>query len=72
MVFYVDNIELEHFERQSRVEGQVRREAYRRLRQAGIAFPHVRYEVSLLGGALGGESAGRSLPIVAGPPAGGS
>jgi MscS family membrane protein len=58
MVFYVDNIELEHFERQSRVEGQVRREAYRRLRQAGIAFPHVRYEVSLLGGekADGGES----------------
>jgi hypothetical protein len=49
-VFYVDNIELEHFERQSRVEGQVRREAYRRLRQAGIAFPHLRYEVSLLGG----------------------
>ncbi len=47
MVFYVDNIELEHFERQSRVEGQVRREAYRRLRQAGVAFPHVRYEVAL-------------------------
>ena len=50
MVFYVDNIELEHFERQSRVEGQVRREAHRRLRQAGIAFPHLRYEVALLGG----------------------
>src|SRR3990172_13242941 len=48
MVFYVDNIELEHFERQSRVEGQVRREAYRRLRQAGIAFPHVRYEVTMV------------------------
>jgi len=36
MVFYVDNIELEHFERQSRVEGQVRREAYRRLRQESM------------------------------------
>jgi MscS family membrane protein len=58
MVFYVDNIELEHFERQSRVEGQVRREAYRRLRQAGVAFPHMRYEVSLLGGgaATGAQS----------------
>lgn len=48
MVFYVDNIELEHFERQSRVEGQLRREAYRRLRQEGIAFPHARYEVDLV------------------------
>jgi len=63
MVFYVDNIELEHFERQSRVEGQVRREAYRRLRQAGIAFPHVRYEVSLLGGgAVGGEQSHPAIP----------
>jgi MscS family membrane protein len=72
MVFYVDNIELEHFERQSRVEGQVRREAYRRLRQAGIAFPHVRYEVSLLGGgAVVGGAAGPARPLVAEPPAGG-
>lgn len=56
MVFYVDNIELEHFERQSRVEGQVRREAYRRLRQAGVAFPHVRYEVALLQSRDGDQS----------------
>lgn len=48
MVFYVDNIELEHFERQGRVEGQLRREAYRRLRKEGIAFPHARYEVELV------------------------
>jgi MscS family membrane protein len=48
LVFYVDNIELEHFERQSRVEGQVRREAFRRLREAGAGFPSPRYEVSLL------------------------
>jgi MscS family membrane protein len=67
MVFYVDNIELEHFERQSRVEGQVRREAYRRLRQAGIAFPHVRYEVSLLGGGAEGKAAARPVPRIPGP-----
>ena len=60
MVFFIDNIELEHFERQSRVEGQVRREAYRRLRQAGMAFPHVRYEVSVLGGATAESGRGGS------------
>jgi len=54
-----------------RVEGQVRREAYRRLRQAGIAFPHVRYEVSLLGGgAVAGEGARGWRPLAAEPPAG--
>jgi len=42
LVFYVDNIELEHFERQSRVEGQVRREAFRRLREAEAVFPGAR------------------------------
>lgn len=55
LVFYVDNIELEHFERQSRVEGQLRREAYRRLRQAGIPFPHVRYEVAMVNGAAAAD-----------------
>ena len=42
LIFYVDNIELEHFERQSRVEGQVRREAFRRLREAEVVFPGAR------------------------------
>lgn len=51
------------FERQSRVEGQLRREAYRRLRQAGIAFPHLRYEVSPLGGeAVPGVRTPAALP----------
>jgi MscS family membrane protein len=45
MNFYVDDIELEHFERQSRVEGQVRREAYRRLRAEGIRLP-ARFEIA--------------------------
>jgi len=44
LVFYVDNIELEHFERQSRVEGQVRREAFRRLREAEVVFPGARWQ----------------------------
>jgi MscS family membrane protein len=48
MFFYVDDIELEHFERQSRVEGQVRREAYRRLREQGISLPAPRYEVTMM------------------------
>jgi MscS family membrane protein len=48
MLFYVDDIELEHFERQSRVEGQVRREAYRRLREQGISLPAPRYEVTMM------------------------
>jgi len=65
MVFYVDNIELEHFERQSRVEGQVRREAHRRLRQQGIVFPHARYEVSLVGGTA--MPRGVERPVFPGP-----
>jgi MscS family membrane protein len=48
MNFYVDDIELEHFERQSRVEGQVRREAYRRLRAEGISLP-ARLEIAVHG-----------------------
>jgi len=48
MSFYVDDIELEHFERQSRVEGQVRREAYRRLREQGISLPTPRYQVKIV------------------------
>jgi MscS family membrane protein len=52
MVFYVDNIELEHFERQGRVEGQIRREVFRRLTEEGVALPAPKYEVALRGSAL--------------------
>ena len=47
LFFFVDNIELEHFYRQSRVEGEIRREVTRRLREAGIEFGSLRQEVSL-------------------------
>ena len=57
MLFFVDDIELEHFERQSRVEGQVRREAYRRLRDQGISLPTPRYQVTMVDG-RGGAPAG--------------
>lgn len=63
MLFYVDDIELEHFERQSRVEGQVRREAYRRLKAEGIHLPTPRYDIDLHGAAL---SASPALPEKAG------
>jgi MscS family membrane protein len=56
MLFFVDDIELEHFERQSRVEGQVRREAYRRLRDQGISLPTPRYQVTMVN-ASGGTPA---------------
>jgi hypothetical protein len=52
MLFFVDDIELEHFMRQSRVEGQVRREAHRRLREEGISLPVPRYQVTLQGTGL--------------------
>jgi MscS family membrane protein len=43
MFYFVDNIELEHFWRQVRVEGELRREVARRLRVEGIEFasPHL-------------------------------
>jgi MscS family membrane protein len=47
LFFFVDNIELEHFYRQSRVEGEIRREVTRRLLEAGIEFGSLRQEVSL-------------------------
>ncbi len=47
LFFYVDDIELEHFFRQSRVEGQVRREIMRRLPQAGLRIGTPRREVRL-------------------------
>jgi MscS family membrane protein len=49
MMFYVDDIELEHFTRQARVEGEVRREAHRRLRERGISLPAPRYEIAWAG-----------------------
>jgi MscS family membrane protein len=45
--FFVDNIELEHFFRQARVEGELRREVARRLRQEKIEFASLRQEVQL-------------------------
>jgi MscS family membrane protein len=67
LVFYVDNIELEHFERQSRVQGQVRREAHRRLHLAGIPFPHVRYEGAVLGRG-DGETTGDARSLLSSSP----
>ncbi len=46
MFFFVDNIELEHFWRQARVEGELRREVARRLRLEGIEFASPHLEVS--------------------------
>jgi small-conductance mechanosensitive channel len=48
LYFYVDDIELEHFFRQSRVESQVRREIMRRLPQAGLRTGSPRREVWLV------------------------
>jgi len=45
--FFVDNIELEHFFRQARVEGELRREVARRLRQEKIEFASLRQEVQV-------------------------
>jgi MscS family membrane protein len=55
LFFYVDDIELEHFFRQSRVEGQVRREVMRRLPGAGLRAGVPRRDVRLVGG---GQAAG--------------
>lgn len=46
MFYFVDNIELEHFWRQVRVEGELRREVARRLRLDGIEFASPHFEVS--------------------------
>ena len=50
LFFYVDDIEVEHFTRQARVEGQIRREVARRLRKEGLAFASPRYEVAFVNG----------------------
>jgi MscS family membrane protein len=48
LFFFVDNIELEHFFRQARVETEVRREAARRLKAEGIGFASQRQEIEML------------------------
>ena len=48
LFFFVDNIELEHFFRQARVETEVRREAARRLKIEGIGFASERHEIDML------------------------
>lgn len=64
LYFLVDNIELEHFWRQARVEQQVRREVARRLRQEGMDFASPRSEVPFLQGAerLGSDPALAGVP----------
>lgn len=57
LFFYVDDIELEHFFRQSRVEGQVRREIMRRLPQAGLRAGTPRLDVRLMEGIRAGVRA---------------
>ncbi len=46
--FFIDSIELEHFERQERVERELRREVVRRFREAGIQVAFERRTVNLL------------------------
>jgi MscS family membrane protein len=48
LFFFVDNIELEHFFRQVRVETEVRREVARRLKARGVPFASERHEVEML------------------------
>jgi MscS family membrane protein len=43
--FFIDDIELEHFERQERVQRELQREIVRRLGEAGIEFPLPQYVV---------------------------
>jgi len=63
LFFLVDDIELEHFTRQARVEGQVRREVARRLKQEGIEFAGRRYEVAFLDGGNAAPERVRGLPL---------
>jgi hypothetical protein len=45
--FYVDNITLDHFERQERVEADLRREIWERFREAGIEMPLPQMDIHL-------------------------
>jgi len=54
--FFIDDIELEHFERQDRVRRELRKEIVRRLREAGIEMPFAQ-QVVILRPALTGRKA---------------
>jgi MscS family membrane protein len=47
--FFIDDIELEHFERQDRVRRELQKEIVRRLREAGIAMPFAQQVVVVKG-----------------------
>ncbi len=66
LFFLVDDIELEHFTRQARVETQVRREVARRLREEGIEFAGRRFEVAFLQGGPGVSSPVAEVPLPVG------
>jgi hypothetical protein len=70
LFFMVDDLELEHFTRQVRVENQVRAEAARRLKEAGIEFAGRRYEVAFLqaGGRVAESAASLPLGVRQGTP----
>jgi MscS family membrane protein len=59
LYFFIDNIELEHFWRQARVEAELRREIVRRLRREGIEFASPRYELAFLRGEPAAEAPAR-------------
>jgi MscS family membrane protein len=63
LFFLVDDIELEHFTRQSRVETQVRREVARRLKEEGLEFAGRRYEIAFLQGSNGASAVLAPLPL---------
>ena len=47
MQFFIDDIELEHFERQDRVRRELQKEIVRRLREANIDMPFAQQVVML-------------------------
>jgi MscS family membrane protein len=63
LFFLVDDIELEHFTRQGRVETQVRREVVRRLKEEGIEFAGRRFEVAFVQGGNGASPELAALPL---------
>jgi small-conductance mechanosensitive channel len=45
--FFIDDIELEHFERQERVRRELTMEIVRRLRAAGIELPFAQHVITV-------------------------
>lgn len=45
--FFIDDIELEHFERQDRVRRELQKEIVRRLREANIELPYAQHVITL-------------------------